>query len=541
MTAPRAWGEALAWLLLTWIGLIALLQPSAGSMVTVWLSSDTYAHGAIILPITLWLVWRKRHEVMALEAKPDPRALVLVILLAALWLFSRFTVSQVSEHYALVGLLITSVWALLGAGVLRALLFPLAYLLFMVPSGEFMIEPLIHYTADTTVTVVRLLGIPVYRENNFFSLPSGDWNVVEACSGMRYFLSSLALGWLYAYLTYRTWWKRLAFGIAAAVTPIVANGARAALIVLLGHFSNMKLAVGVDHLIYGWVWFGMVMMAMFWIGNRWREDHLPAHAPDLAVDAPPPVRAPRSAAVMAAVMVTLTALFPLYEQHLRARIDAPSPLAAYTPPPAWTPAPAPATHWTPVWYGVSDERSLHLSSRSPGRPKNDLAPLGGGSGGVPEPGAQIPQGSERLLHHLVWYGAQEQDRELVNAYNQVVLESNHMWRRVQEQDRTVSVGGQPLTVREAVLEGRKDGQRVLVWHWWRVLGHNTIDPLDAKLRLAWNRFLGRGDPAAVVILAAPYEHEPAEAEAVLSRYLDAATPSLNPVLDSRNAPVTPRP
>src|SRR5690606_32354628 len=119
---------------------------------------------------------------------------------------------------------------------------------------------------------------PVFREGLHFTLPTGRWSVVEACSGLRYLIASLALGVLYAYLQFRTLRYRLAFVALAILVPIVANWVRAYGIVMLGHVSNMKIAAGADHLIYGWVFFGMVMALLFWIGSRWREPALPVTA-----------------------------------------------------------------------------------------------------------------------------------------------------------------------------------------------------------------------------------------------------------------------
>ena len=96
--------------------------------------------------------------------------------------------------------------------------------------------------------------------------------MVEACSGLRYLIASFTLGTLYAYLTYRSLARRLVFIALSLIVPIVANGIRAYLIVMTGHLSDMQLAVGVDHLIYGWVFFGFVMLLLFWIGSFWRED-----------------------------------------------------------------------------------------------------------------------------------------------------------------------------------------------------------------------------------------------------------------------------
>ena len=103
--------------------------------------------------------------------------------------------------------------------------------------------------------------------------------MVEACSGVRYLISSITLGCLYAYLTYRSTLRRALFIGLSIVVPIIANGLRAYMIVMIGHLSGMELATGVDHLIYGWLFFGLVMFVMFWIGSFWREDVATASAP----------------------------------------------------------------------------------------------------------------------------------------------------------------------------------------------------------------------------------------------------------------------
>ena len=96
--------------------------------------------------------------------------------------------------------------------------------------------------------------------------------MVEACSGVRYLIASVMVGTLFAYLTYQSLARRIAFVAVSFLVPVLANWLRAYMIVMLGHLSGNKLAVGVDHLIYGWVFFGVVMLLMFWIGARWRED-----------------------------------------------------------------------------------------------------------------------------------------------------------------------------------------------------------------------------------------------------------------------------
>ena len=256
----------------------ALFWPTFMSMAEVWERSETFAHGYTIFPISLWLIWRRRLALARMSPRADGRGLVAMALAAAGWLLADAGSVNVVAQYAFIAILISTVWAILGWAVVWALFFPLMFLFFAVPVGEFLIQPLMGVTADFTVAMLQFTGIPVYREGTFFSIPSGDWSVVEGCSGLRYLIASATLGVLYAYLTYRSWKRRLLFSIAAVIVPIFANSGRAYMIVMIAHLSDMKLALGVDHYIYGWVFFGFVMLLLFWIGSFWREDDQPEPA-----------------------------------------------------------------------------------------------------------------------------------------------------------------------------------------------------------------------------------------------------------------------
>src|SRR5258706_27980 len=141
------------------------------------------------------------------------------------------------------------------------------------PLVEGLIPPMMDWTADFTVRALQFSGIPVFREGLFFTIPSGNWSVVEGCSGVRYLIASLTVGVLFAYLSYRRTWKRLLFVTLSVIVPIIANGFRAYLIVMIAHLSDNRLAHGVDHFTYGSVFFGLVMLLLFWIGSSWRDPH----------------------------------------------------------------------------------------------------------------------------------------------------------------------------------------------------------------------------------------------------------------------------
>lgn len=483
-------------------GLAVMLRDSFMSMVSVWeSSSDTYAHGYVILPISLWLIWRKRNLLSTISPRPDYRAFGVVLILAFVWLLGRIAGAQVVEHYTFVGLTISFFWALLGWQFVWSFFFPLAFLLMMVPAGEFMVDPLIYFTADFTVLMVQAIGIPVFREGTYFTLPSGHWSVVTGCSGIRYFLSSVVLGWLFAYLTYRTWWKRVAFGLAAIIVPILANGLRATLIVLIAHYSDMQLALGVDHFIYGWVWFGIVMLLMFWVGNIWREDDV---APDLLPSSThAKATSKRSFLILAFAMLATIASVWGYEHELANRSPVESPLNNFAQPGnGWSTTDQPLSTWRPEWSGMDDARLINLQ-----------------------------KGTDQVTLFMGWYGTQKQDSELVNAKNTLVREKHPEWRKTTQKSWQTNISGHPLTVNRALLDTPVNNQRMVVWQWNRLSGEDTISPSEAKIKLALSKLLGMADAGAVVILAAPYQEQPEEADAVLSRFLNDLKPAINRTLD----------
>src|SRR5262245_60841045 len=114
-------------------------------MVGLWFSSGTYAHGALIAPIVAWLLWRNRHTVPAVP-EVALNGLWLVALAAFAWAAGRASGVLLLEHLALVGFLPALMGTVLGSAWLRANLFPLAYLVFAVPFGEALVEPLMEIT-----------------------------------------------------------------------------------------------------------------------------------------------------------------------------------------------------------------------------------------------------------------------------------------------------------------------------------------------------------------------------------------------------------
>ena len=247
--------------------LFLIFHQTVLSLVDIWSRSQTFAHGFLVMPISIWLVWRERSAYSSLTVRPQPYALLLVVLFGAIWLLAHMVDVRVLEQLAFVAILVSGIWAIIGNAMAARAAFPLLFLFLAVPMGAELIPPLMNLTATTTEYLVRASGVPLYREGMYLYLPTGTWSVIAECSGVRYLIASFTLGLIYAYLTYSSLQRRLLFVIASIVVPILANSLRAYGVVMMGHLSDMRLGVGVDHLVYGWGFFGLVMVCLLYTSD----------------------------------------------------------------------------------------------------------------------------------------------------------------------------------------------------------------------------------------------------------------------------------
>jgi len=470
--------------------ILTLYWGTVQSLVRTWSGSETFKHGWVVVPIALWLAWRDRGRIPLTEAKPAWSMLLALALAGLVWFVGDLAAVASLEHLGLVLMVQSALVCMLGFRIAGAVAFPLGFLLFAVPIGEFMIPTLMSWTADFTIAALRLTGIPVLREGNSFVIPSGTWSVVEACSGIRYLVASFMVGSLYAYLTYRSALRRAAFVLASTLVPIVANWLRAYLIVLLGHYSDNTLAVGVDHLVYGWIFFGVVIASMFWLGSLWREDEdTRAPATPSASNAKVTTAGVRRASSFALALVALVSVWPLLARGLEDR-DAGDPLAFELPAGGngWqkrvSPDPGP---WSPGYTGARATDS-----------------------------AAYEKDGRVVRVFVAYYRNQSQGRELVSSGHALVSAGS---TGIQER----SLGHRALRWADAGVDARvvqvaaPGGARIAAsWYW--VDGALTSSDYQAKARQALARLSRRGDDGAVVVLSTASVEGAESAQATLEDF-----------------------
>jgi EpsI family protein len=287
--------------------------------------------------------------------------------------------------------------------------------------------------------------------------------------------------------------------------PILANWFRAYLIVMLGHLSGNELAAGADHLIYGWVFFGIVIGIMFVVGARWSEPDAPLPAVPQGAQA---VGAPAGQVWLAAgLFAAVAAAAPLAAAYLNARdAAAPEPQLALpaSMPGGWQGG-APATNWEPAFAGARQVTN---------------------TGYV--------RGADQVDLWLGYYRGQGYDRKLVSSVNLMVEPTTESrWILVARGVNTLTLAGRTVPLRVGDVRERASGgggQRLRVWQVYAIQGELVSSDVRARLQLALNRLRGRGDDGAVIFISTPVPDISPEARAAadarLQAYVDASLPAL---------------
>ena len=264
---PAPWRRPLALLAAAWIGNVLLLLPDWMAMADQWWNISTYNHILLVPAIVAWLVHERLPQLAPLTPQAWWPGLVLALGAGFVWVLGEFAGLSAARQAGAVALLASSVLALLGPRVGAVLAFPLAYMAFLVPFGDELVPSLQIITAGITIALVHLSGISAAIDGVFIHTPAGLFEVAEACSGVKFLIAMAAFGVLAAAVCFASWRRRALFLAVCLVVPVLANGARAWATVFAAQYVGADKASGFDHLVYGWIFFAVVIalvLALSW-------------------------------------------------------------------------------------------------------------------------------------------------------------------------------------------------------------------------------------------------------------------------------------
>ncbi|SHI15731.1 exosortase/archaeosortase family protein [Desulfofustis glycolicus] len=245
-----------------WVALVALFlaflfvfMPVWKSLFIAWSTSDDYSHGFFIVPLSLYIVWQKRHELADTTKKSSWIYFPLVILTLALYLGARYAEIISLAPVAMILFLGASIIFMFGWHVFRVCAFPLFLLFFMIPvPGQIYANltiPLQLFVTKIAVFLVSLINIPIHNQGNVIYLTDHTLEVVQACSGLRSIMTLLTVGAIVAYFGLTGFILRVILFFSAIPIAIMLNVLRVLLIIFSFHYFNFDLTEGVVHTITG--------------------------------------------------------------------------------------------------------------------------------------------------------------------------------------------------------------------------------------------------------------------------------------------------
>jgi len=274
----RKTGTTTLWLLGLVIVFFAAFFPVWKGLTAAWWEAEEYSHGFVVLPICLYIVWRKRTSLRQIPIGPSYWGLVLTVLSLLSYALAYHAgiapVARFSMILAAVGMIIY----LFGFAVARALAFPFAMLLFMVPVPSLiyasLTSPLQLLVTRISVWIVGMFDVPVLREGNIIHLPSKTFQVVDACSGLRSMVSLSLLAALVGYFTLRSKPLRIILFLFATPVAISVNVVRITFVTLAFYFFNIDLLTPVCHRYFAYIIFLGAFVLIFSIRGilaRWER------------------------------------------------------------------------------------------------------------------------------------------------------------------------------------------------------------------------------------------------------------------------------
>jgi len=251
------------------VGLLALFVPTYVGLATGIWNSDEQAHGPIVLVVVLWMLWEQRAQftLPARSTSPIAGSLLFVfgLLLYVLGRSQDILIFEVGSQIPILGGLLLM---LRGWGAVRALWFPLLFIVFMLPLPGFVVDaatgPLKQYVSVLAENILYAAGYPIARNGVVLTVGSYQLLVADACSGLHSMFSLSAMGLLYLYLMRHTSWLRNGI-LIAAILPIAffANVVRVMVLVLITYHFGDEAGQGFLHGVAGILLFVIALLVLF--------------------------------------------------------------------------------------------------------------------------------------------------------------------------------------------------------------------------------------------------------------------------------------
>ena len=460
---------------------LTFFWPTIASFPGTWARYGMH-HGWAVAGFVIWLAWRDRAQLMT-GSTGAPWAMIPLAALSLFWFVA--TVAHVQLFHQAAFLFVVACWGFVvfGLDAARTLVAVVVTFLLALPFWEVLVPILRPITTLTSAGLVRMLGISAVIEGDIIHIDAGSFLIADGCAGLSYLLAGMVTGTCYAFLFLRRWPSQLAVvGLAAAIS-VVGNWVRVAMVIVIGHATEMQSVIIENHGMLGWIIFTVGLVPLFIIAGRMEKG-----VPGIAAGADPEpeheagvrdevleTKQGREEAERRMLRVggatTLAALGPIFFFPFGA-LPAVEPdelsLSELALGDQWRMEEAPEeqpSRWRPAYQGAEEEDTWTFTDGT----------------------AQV------YVDHFV-YRTQAQGAKLVGHPNAIARSSDLV------EDRLMGPLGPSRVrwVRQALV--RTPEGPILTWYWYRVGGVDTFSPVYAKI-LEVPSFLARHRVSELIALS----------------------------------------
>lgn len=241
-----------------------------------WFASESYyGHGILIPLVSAFIVWQRRSSLKKIKATGDMAGLWVIA--AALFVHIICSVLKVAfiSGFSLVFVVYGLVLFFFGREMVRNLMFPIFFLLAMIPLPLVLIGNLTVklklFAAQIATFILNNIGFPSIRDGSIIRMPNSYVAVEAPCSGLRSLISLLTLGVVFSYAMKASYVKKLVVFISSVPIAIATNVMRIVLLGVVNDLYGQKVAMGFVHDASGFLVFAIAFLALLWV-SRSLED-----------------------------------------------------------------------------------------------------------------------------------------------------------------------------------------------------------------------------------------------------------------------------
>jgi len=464
--------------------------------INVWIESEIFNHCFLVIVGAFFLIYQKRTQLIQQPFIPNYWLLIPFVCTLLLYTFGLVGDIRLFMHIATYVSLSLVIWMVVGNQTAKCIVFPLYFILFSIPVGEQLIPYLQELTTDLAVPLLESSGVPIYRNGLYLDIPEGRFLVAEACSGISFLIASIVFGNIYAYLSFRTLPKQILFVFISIFIPILANALRVYGIILTAHLTDMEYAAGADHLIYGGVFYAIILFVLILIGERYRDKNV-SFTPPIEVNTDNSanvwVPLPLTGIVIAIFILQLTWLKSIENNKLTIK----SLYTINTQSLFSNSVKVQSIRWQPSFPQASEIQQGSLNIKEKTSIDFFIAAYTNGAG------------------------------ELISSLNK--LYDAKRWTLVNT--KSIKIKGFERQVQFTQLISPRGEERIII-HWYQISGELFSNKVKAKLFQTASTLLGKANRDVLVALSLQMPNEPGSSEQELMKYIESNAYQFDKIMQS---------